>query len=121
MYGQFGSPQGPADVTDAGGLSPFGTMAQGGNIREWIETASDDSNNSATEARNLRGGQWDWAGLYFVAASRDAADPSDAGSGEFTTGLRIASTTVPEPSSLSLLLVGGAVLMAGRRLRRVKV
>ena len=26
---------------------------------------------------------------------------------------------IPEPSSLSLLLAGGAVLMAGRRLRRV--
>jgi len=32
---------GPADITLAGGLSPYGTMAQGGNVWEWDETAGD--------------------------------------------------------------------------------
>jgi len=27
---------GPADITSAGGLSPYGTMAQGGNVYEWM-------------------------------------------------------------------------------------
>ena len=27
--------QGPADITIAGGLSPYGTMGQGGNVFEW--------------------------------------------------------------------------------------
>ncbi len=28
----------PADIIEAGGLSPYGTMAQGGNVYEWNET-----------------------------------------------------------------------------------
>ena len=31
----------PADITQAGGLSPYGTMAQGGNAYEWNETTLD--------------------------------------------------------------------------------
>ena len=31
----------PADITLAGGLSPYGTMGQGGNVYEWNETAFD--------------------------------------------------------------------------------
>ena len=30
---------GPADITNAGGLSPYGTMGQGGNVWEWMESA----------------------------------------------------------------------------------
>ena len=32
------SQQGPADISDAGGLSPYGTMAQDGNVFEWNES-----------------------------------------------------------------------------------
>ena len=32
---------GPADITLAGGLSPYGTMGQGGNVLEWEETDFD--------------------------------------------------------------------------------
>jgi hypothetical protein len=31
-------PRGPADIMQAGGLSPYGTMGQGGNVLEWEET-----------------------------------------------------------------------------------
>ena len=31
----------PADITQAGGLSPYGTMGQGGNVMEWEETDLD--------------------------------------------------------------------------------
>jgi sulfatase modifying factor 1 len=34
-------PVGPADITNAGGLSPYGTMAQSGNVTEWEETEFD--------------------------------------------------------------------------------
>lgn len=49
---------GPAHFSEAGGLSPYGTMAQGGNVSEWIEDAFDESNDSATEPRLVRGGWW---------------------------------------------------------------
>ena len=37
---------GPADITLAGGLSPYGTMGQGGNVYEWEETDFDLVNDS---------------------------------------------------------------------------
>ncbi len=37
---------GPADITQAGGLSPYGTMGQGGNVWEWEETDLDLVNDS---------------------------------------------------------------------------
>ena len=39
---------GPADITLAGGLSPYGTMGQGGNVLEWQETEFDLVNDSST-------------------------------------------------------------------------
>ena len=47
-----------ADIDNAGGLSAYGTMAQGGNLREMIETAWDKGNNSPNENRTVRGGPW---------------------------------------------------------------
>ena len=54
---------GPADATDAGGLSPYGVMAMTGNVVEWEEGAYDiDNYNVAGEALNSyrvsRGGAW---------------------------------------------------------------
>ena len=49
---------GPADVTKAGGLSPYGTMGQGGNTYEYSETARDGNNDSAVDSRANRGGYW---------------------------------------------------------------
>ena len=61
VYAQPGG-QGPADVNNAGGLSPYGTMGQGGNVYEWIESALfstlQGTNDPATEARGVRGGSW---------------------------------------------------------------
>ena len=45
---------GPADIFQAGGLSPYGTMAQGGNVNEWEETALDLTNNDLNEPRRPR-------------------------------------------------------------------
>ncbi|MGK0185181.1 MAG: sulfatase modifying factor 1 [Verrucomicrobiales bacterium] len=55
---ELNSPPGPADITNAGGLSPYGTMAQNGNVWEWAESGFNAPNDSAAESRVLRGGFW---------------------------------------------------------------
>ena len=88
---------GPADISNAGGLSPWGTMGQGGNVWEWNETAYDGTNNSADENRDLRGGIWYYS-FFLDASARLNINPTNE---DVSTGFRVAS--VPEPSSLSLL------------------
>jgi formylglycine-generating enzyme required for sulfatase activity len=108
VYGQSG----PADITSAGGLSSYGTMGQGGNVRELNETAYDGSNDIAGESRERRGGRWDYYGIGPLAASdRGAGDPADE---SLAYGFRVAS--VPEPSALSLLAIGlGGLALVRRR------
>jgi formylglycine-generating enzyme required for sulfatase activity len=102
---------GPADITSAGGLSAYGTMGQGGNAWEWMETAFDGSNNTAGENRELRGGSWENSSSGSGAPVRSNIDPS---LGRWNHGFRVAS--VPEPSALSLLAVGlGGLAMMRRR------
>lgn len=55
-------PTAPASIFAAGGLSPSGTMGQGGNAREWVESAF-DPRLGEQGPHVLRGGQWsriDW-------------------------------------------------------------
>ena len=103
---------GPADVTDAGGLSSYGTMGQGGNVWEWSESGLDGVNDSLAENRVMRGGSWDNHHSYTLSATDQGINGLPS-LGASSLGFRVAS--MPEPSSLSLLLAGGAVLMAGRR------
>jgi formylglycine-generating enzyme required for sulfatase activity len=103
---------GPADITSAGGLSSYGTMGQGGNVREWNETAFDGSNNLDSENRELRGGSWSNNKSYNLwAADRASVTPT---SETLAVGFRVAS--VPEPSALSLLAIGlGGLALVRRR------
>ena len=105
---------GPADINNAGGLSAYGTMGQGGNVWEWNETAYDGINNTAGEMRELRGGSWYDFPIFsvgLVASNRSGNDPTAE---NYISGFRVAS--VPEPSALSLLAVGlGALAMMRRR------
>ena len=50
--------QGPADITLAGGLSPYGVMGLGGIVHEWVETNIDLTNDNSASMRGLRGGDW---------------------------------------------------------------
>ena len=105
-------PGSPADIYEAGGLSPYGTMGQGGNVWEWNESARDGTNNESAEERVVRGGAYNTS-----TAIDDLNAFNKTGGGPFvghsTLGFRIAS--VPEPSSLTLLALGGVVVALRRR------
>jgi formylglycine-generating enzyme len=105
-YGQAG----PADINNAGGLSAYGTMGQGGNVWEWNETAYDGINNTAGETRERRGGSFIDISYILDASYRSGFNPANENS---NFGFRVAS--VPEPSALSLLAVGLGVVLRRRR------
>ena len=109
VYGQSAS-TGPADINNAGGLSSYGTMGQGGNVWEWNETAYDGSNNTAGETRELRGGAWSSNSGLLDASYRLNYNPSSESS---IVGFRVAS--VPEPSTGLLVLLGLSGLLLKRR------
>jgi sulfatase modifying factor 1 len=102
----------PAEITQAGGLSPWGTMAQGGNIWEITESSFDGTNNDIEEQRIKFGSSYVDDNVVHMSSAGQYIDSSIVMESR-NVGFRIAM--VPEPSSLSLLLAGGAVLMAGRR------
>lgn len=102
----------PAIVDSAGGLSPYGTMGQGGNVYEWLETASDGTNNSPSEVRAFRGGYWINTADILSASIRFDNAPWAEGN---ELGFRVAS--VPEPSIYALLMTGAGALWWARRKR----
>jgi formylglycine-generating enzyme required for sulfatase activity len=74
VYGQFFA-QGPADVTSAGGLSPYGIMGLGGNVWEWEETSLDLNNSSGSSDRGIRGGNWDFNSFNLSSSTRGLQQP----------------------------------------------
>jgi formylglycine-generating enzyme required for sulfatase activity len=114
----YDSASDPAIVASAGGLSPYGTMGQGGNVFEWSESAFDGANSSASEDRAIRGGGWFSSEVILRSSNRRNNGPSV----EFTTyGFRVASpVAVPEPSTYAMALAGlacGGYSMFRRRKR----
>lgn len=101
---------GPADITNAGGLSPYGTMAQNGNAFELNESASDGSNDIAGETRSFRGGSWGDADTDLISSSRSIFSPLFE---DITIGFRVAA--VPEPSAFFLTLLGMISVVTRRR------
>lgn len=99
---------GPADITQAGGLSPYGTMGQGGNVFEWEETSYDLMNNNSSAARGTPGGFWNYHSAW-PSSLRDSRPPTFEA---HLQGFRVAS--VPEPSTALL----GALATQGLLLRR---
>jgi formylglycine-generating enzyme required for sulfatase activity len=102
--------QGPADITLAGGLSPYGVMGQGGNVWEWQETEYDSMNDSGSSLRAVRGGDWSSSGvsINLSASLRSGGIPTL----ESIVGFRVAS--IPEPSSIWLAALGMMGLMMRR-------
>ena len=110
VYGRTNSH--PADITNAGGLSAYGTMAQAGNVWEWNETALDGTNDLVDEDRSLHGGAWsDDPSFTFLASNMFFRNSPSYG--DTYMGFRVAM--VPEPSALSLFAVGLGVLLRRRR------
>ena len=101
---------GPADITSAGGLSAYGTMGQGGNVWEWMETAYDGINNTAGEGRELRGGYWSSISNTLADSYRESYSPTFQ---YYDMGFRVAS--VPEPSTGLLVVLGLSGLLFKRR------
>jgi formylglycine-generating enzyme len=88
---------GSVDSTAAGGLSPFGTMAQGGNVWEYMESVANISS-----VRRARGGDWNDTAASVRAS---VVPPQSAPNTEnLTVGIRVASTFVPEPPTALLAL-----------------
>jgi len=112
------TPQQPASVYLAGGLSSYGTMGQGGNVAGWIESALDGNNDSATEGRVIKGGCAGNSDDAQLSANRTSwiwyPDHEDSG-----IGFRVASVdigSIPEPSTYALFGIGAfGVLMVMRR------
>ena len=110
----------PATVTYAGGLSPYGTMGQGGNVWEWSESAFDGTNNLSSENRALRGGYWATDASYLSSSSgRFSYGPSNQAN---SIGFRVASVDVepiPEPGTWAAMAIfAGGAAYAGWRRRR---
>ena len=98
----------PADVTNAGGLSPYGVMGLGGNASEFEETSFDLLNSSGSSDRGVRGGFWgdpSPAALELSSSSRLNRAPT----GELLLrGFRVAS-----PSSDDVAGVPGPLPLFG--------
>ncbi|MFK7910129.1 MAG: SUMF1/EgtB/PvdO family nonheme iron enzyme [Akkermansiaceae bacterium] len=101
---------GPADITNAGGLSPFGVMALNGNANEWLESAGTQPNDSSTERRAYRGSDWTRQAVFADNNWRGDTLPTAEIS---TQGFRVAS--VPEPSTCLLGLLGMLGIFRRRR------
>jgi len=101
------SQSGPADITNAGGLSAWGTMAQGGNVDEWIE-GFPGPNLETYAYRPVRGGDWESNSGYLEAVLNTVENNPVS-----SNGFRV--VMIPEPSSLSLLALGGVVVAIRRR------
>lgn len=84
----FGGQAGPADIMNAGGLSPYGTMAQGGNVWERIESDFSAPNDDPTEYHTIRAGYWGNAANSLQVTTRVSNSRSI---GSSLTGFRVVS------------------------------
>ncbi len=107
VYVNWLAPTTPANVDNCGGLSPYGTMGQGGNVWEWNES-------SVSVYRGVRGGGINGDFNFLLASFRD----SRIGTTEsYSIGFRVAS--VPEPGNmLTTAMIAVIGLIYGWRKRK---
>ena len=114
----YNGQSGPADVTQAGGAGPYGTIGQAGNVIEWLETDLDLVNGPipSTSNRAVRGGHFNVPSNILTRQiglgdySSDFEDPA--------VGFRVASAVVPEPSVVSLAVWAAIGLLWRRKASR---
>jgi len=118
-----GSVIGPADVNQAGGLSPYGVMGLGGNVFEWEESSGDLLNSSIYSTRGIRGGYWFNKSDVLSSSARLRLGYTSIANN--VLGFRVASLSpsappgVPEPSMMVIgTLFGLGGLMAKRRMKK---
>jgi hypothetical protein len=121
VYNQLTS-QGPADVDQAGGLSPYGVMGLGGNVWEWEESSSDLTNSSVSSYRGVRGSGWSNPSDRLSSSARFNDPPTNVPNNQ---GFRVVSLSssappaVPEPSMMVIgTLFGLGGLVAKRRMKK---
>ena len=102
---------GPSDITQAGGLSPYGTMAQGGNLFEWQETEKDLVNDTPSAERDIRGGCWFNNGSLSSTTLIANSPSTDI---FINVGFRVASVPELNTLTLSALGIGGLLLWRAR-------
>jgi len=107
-----GSP-GPADITQAGGLSPYGVMGMGGNVWEYEESSLHLMNDDPSSLRGIRGGDWFNFASFLISSHRSGSIANGSGPNFVSQGFRVASV-IPEPSSAVLGLLAGMGLLVRR-------
>jgi hypothetical protein len=116
IYNQTHATQ-PSSVTQAGGLSSYGTMGQVGNIFLMTETSTNGVNTNAADPRIVRGAFWNspadvlpstYSGYYgdVTATNLDTVGFSVA---------KITANAVPEPTTYALLGVAALALVIAYR------
>ena len=118
VFNDGASNPGPNVVTNVGLLSPYGTAGQGGNVREWEETAFDRINNFANEHRRTPGGSW--GDIYtLLNASNGLIGIAPQFDGNFV-GFRVVSV-IPEPGEIYLVLIALFYVTLNREQRRASL
>jgi formylglycine-generating enzyme required for sulfatase activity len=113
----------PSSVYEAGGLSSYGTMGQGGNVWGWQESAYDGVNDDASKDRGIRGGYWGSPADDLQCSNnikQIALGQTDNMPIAYSTsiGFRVASVDVfPEPSTYALCVLAGVIVLVAYRCR----
>ena len=105
-----------SSVYQAGGASPYGTVGQGGNVWEMLESGGSGTNTDPEALRAERGGSWTSTASQLSSAFRIDELQVDMTDGYGNAGFRVAM--IPEPSTLSLLFAGGALLIGKTKNRK---
>lgn len=97
----------PNIIFNVGLSSPSGTEGQGGNVREWEETAFDRVNDLPNDQRRASGGSMN-DGSTILAAFNTLIGTAPQFESQII-GFRLASI-VPEPGTISLISLGVVIL-----------